>query len=92
MENGTKKTDFELMSISWKVFLEWIRKQATETTLWDFIHYEVENKNRAPFIDRARTRFNTIRSMRELKELEALSGQVLNVNYYKEKGSHGKNN
>lgn len=81
MVKGTKKIDFAQESASWKNFIDWLREQKDEETVKEYIFFEIKNQNRPHFIDRARTRYNKIRSIRELKELEELSGQTINVSY-----------
>ena len=82
MAKGTKKTrDYSNELHSWKGFIDWLRHEEDEAVIKEAIMFEIENENRPAFIDRMRTRFNKVRAYRELKELEKLSGKVINVNY-----------
>jgi hypothetical protein len=81
MVDGTKKINFSNDSSSWKVFIEWLRNEEDEDIIREYILWEIQHSNRAQYIDRARTRYNKLRAIRELKELEKLSGQTINVSY-----------
>jgi len=67
--------------ISWHAFTSWLREEEDEEVLIECIAFEIENKKRAQFIDRIRTRYNKLKSMRELKELEDHCKMIINLNY-----------
>lgn len=83
MESGTRKTKVEFSNelSTWKGFIEWLREEEDESVIKACIIYEIKHQNRPQFIDRARTRYNKVRAIRELKELEQLSGKKINVAY-----------
>lgn len=78
---ATKRTDYSGILSTWKGLIKWLQEQNNEKKVKECLMFEIKNQNRAQFIDRARTRFNKLRAYRELKELERLSGKVINVNY-----------
>ncbi len=79
-----KKVNYSPALATWKGFIAWLKEQKDEKKVYGCMKYELTHQNRAQFLDRARTRFNKLRSYRELKDLEKLSGKVINVNYMKE--------
>jgi len=89
MDQDTKKIsytkierlEFVIALSTWKGFLDWLRSIEDDRKVWKCLMYECENKCRVQFIDRARTRFNKLRAIRELRELEAITGKVISVNY-----------
>ena len=87
MAKGTRKTkkkkelDYGAQLATWKGFLAWLKDQTDEVLVRDAMLYEIAHQNRPQFIDRARTRFNKLRTYRELKELEKLSGKTISINY-----------
>lgn len=82
MAKGTKKTkDYSKELSTWKGFIEWLTTQEKEKNVWDCMLFEIKHQNRPQFIDRARTRFNKLRTYRELKEIEKLSGKTISINY-----------
>ena len=89
MRNAIKKSKFSAeeqvlfsaILASWRSFLNWLRACEDEDELFRCLIYEVQNEGRPAFIDRARTRFNKLRALRELKELEEYTGKIISVHY-----------
>jgi hypothetical protein len=89
MDQDTKKIDFTVEEkveyhsalLTWKGFLDWLRSIEDDEKAFKCMHFEIQNKCRPQFIDRARTRFNKLRTYRELKEIEKLTGKVISINY-----------
>lgn len=83
MAKGTKKIktqkDFTSELNAWKGFIHWLGEQEDDTTIYNCMMFEIKHQNRPAFIDRARTRFNRVRSKRELIELEKISGKVISI-------------
>jgi len=72
-------------SRSWGRYILWLKEVKDEALLLETIEYELANACRPQFLDRVRTRFNKLRSLRELHELEDRAGMVINVNYVGER-------
>ena len=61
----------------------WLKATDDEITVFKCLVYEISNECRPAFIDRLRTRYNTLRAQRELSELEKETGKVISLNYRK---------
>jgi len=83
MAKDIKKTkvqkDFTSELNAWKDFIKWLGEQTDDKVVHTCMMFEIKHQNRPAFIDRARTRFNKLRSIRELKELEEKSGKVISI-------------
>jgi len=74
-----RQVDFNTELSTWKGFIDWLRAQNDEVDVKRCMMFEIEHQNRPLFIDRARTRYNRLRAVRELKELEEASGKTISV-------------
>ncbi len=79
MDDDTKRINEALQS--WDRFVPWLSSETSEDLVLKAMDMEIEGKCRAIYIDRCRTRFNKLRSLRELKELELKIGKVININH-----------
>jgi hypothetical protein len=75
------KTKCQAAVKSWHGFVAELRDCDDEDYLFALLAYEAQTRKRPAFLDRIRSRYNRVRSYRELKELETAVGKVVNVNY-----------
>jgi len=68
---------------AWRPFTQWLKETDSEKKVLKCIVYEMQNECRPAFLDRLRTRFNSIRVKRELAELEEMTNKVISLIYRK---------
>lgn len=78
-----ERTKFASAVSVWRSFMAWLAEQADEEELLKCLVFEIENDCRPAIVDRLRTRFNTLRAIRELRELEETTGKVISLNFKK---------
>ncbi len=66
---------------NWHRCLAFLRDNEDLDQLLKALAYELQHAKRPAILDRIRTRYNKVRVVKELKELEAVVGKIINVNY-----------
>lgn len=77
------KEEFVEILRAWRPFLIWLQEQSQEQKVLKCLAFEATNESRPAFLDRLRTRFNTLRIQRELSELEKETGKIISLNFKK---------
>jgi hypothetical protein len=66
---------------NWHKCLAFLRNNEDTDQLLMALAYELQHAKRPAVLDRIRTRYNKVRVVKELKEIEAIVGKVININY-----------
>jgi len=65
---------------SWAKLISWLREAEDTHKVWMVLSWEVQNKARPKFIDRCRTRYNSLRAKQELRMIEDAIGKRISTN------------